>query len=162
MNKKEEQRIIEEVRRAYNKIEVRRKKNKIELGGWILHDHILWLDKSFCRNDSVFVDDDVSISMSLIKAISFHTHSSLDTWGENGISAHDQAMATAFGHEVVFTCDGAYLIIPCRKKRVKAVRRTQSAIEVKSIFLYPDSKEEQDRYVQEQGIKIFKCHNIKI
>jgi len=148
--------IIRVVRQFYNIIETRRKNNLIELGGWILLDHILWLNKSNGTKTHLYVSDEVSELMNLIGGISFHTHPKNDQDGPDGISAEDRAMACAFGHEVVFTCKGAYLILPVKKIKYERIRKMQDNIEVEA-FASTKSEEEAILKMQKIGNEKFKC-----
>ena len=154
--------IKESVTTCYKKIERRRLRNKKELGGWILLDHILWLDISHGDETSLYVADEVSNLMSLIDAISFHTHPSSDTQGKYGISAQDRAMAVAFGHEVVFTCDGAYLLLPEKTIKFEKVRKMQDSIEALALVEANLNMELAQEIMQREGNKAFKCKIVKI
>jgi hypothetical protein len=122
------EKILVEVINTLPLIYPRWKRTKKELAGWILKSHLLWLDNSFCTANSVFADDTVCSFLSTVGAVSFHTHPAKDNSGKESISGTDRASACAFGHEVVFTSKGIYLLIPKKRKTVFAMRSLEEKI----------------------------------
>jgi hypothetical protein len=137
------------------------KNSKKELSGFVLRGHLFWIDSAWCDKWNVYCENEVSELLSAIGATSFHTHPIDLGGGKETISWLDCTAACAFGHEVVFTAKGVFVLIPYRKMRYSTVERIEDQID-KEVAALKLPKDKAEAECERRARKIFRCHCLTI
>jgi hypothetical protein len=138
------------------------KRSTKELSGWIINGYLIWLDGSYCDSRAVYLEDDVSILMHAIDALSFHSHPIKDDSGKECISGADRVAASAFGQEVVITAKGIYLLVPYQKLRVATARQREDNLHDELDNIKDLSIRDREMLFESKASRLFKCHCWKI
>jgi len=143
-------------------IERKWKRSKKELCGWIIDEHVIWLDSSFSNSKEIFLSDKVSEIFSTIDSISFHTHPFEDESGKESISITDRIYACSYGPEIVFTYKGIYIIKPLIKEPFNKLSETEDYIIEKSEEESCGNNDKLLKLYMEYGKKAFPCRIYRI
>lgn len=150
------------ISKVYRQIFSKWKHAANETAGWIVRDHVLWLDRSYCKKYAIWADDEVCRIMCNAEVVSFHTHRWRDHTGKESISVADKRAAVSFGAEIVCTYEGIYLLLPYKRLHYRIARTKEMQLRTSIQARIPNDEVKQEEMFEKIGHHLFKCHCYRI